>query len=116
MSPRSVKDYDPRFLQVWRAASRREEVKLPVKSRQLAIGFRHDLHRLRKAMKAEAHQLSDAVQSVKIKIEFETGSGTWIAYNTNAAMKKGGYDIDQPSWRLRMIPYNNYDLIEDLLA
>jgi hypothetical protein len=58
-------------------------------------------------MKAEGHQFSDAAQKVKIKIEFDIGSGVWIAYNNDDAMKKRGYDIRQASWRLRMIPYDH---------
>lgn len=101
---KSVEDYDPRWLQLWRDASERE-IELPIESRQRAVNLRQRLYILRQAMKAQGHPFSDAAQKAKITIEFLSGS-RWLTYTNDKAMK----GLVASEWRLRMIPHDqDYD-------
>lgn len=100
----SVKDFDPRYLQLWKDSSIHEVV-LPVTTREQAINFRQRLYLLRKAMRAEAHPAADAAAKAKIKIEYFY-SGEWVTYTNDRAMEKAGSRGKLLEWRLRMIPYD----------
>jgi hypothetical protein len=106
----NVKNFDPRFLQLWRDASLKEIV-LPVDKREQAINFRQRRYFLRKSMKAEGHAFADAATKVTIRVEYRAiGSPDWIAYTNNRAMSKICVNSTSAAWRLRMIPYG-YDAI-----
>jgi hypothetical protein len=98
-----VKDFNPVWLQVLQDASVREII-MPM-TREEAIHLRQRLNKLREAMKAEGHPLSDAAQKVKITLEFQLDqSPDWLGYSNEERMSK--FDGSPSAWRLRLRPYD----------
>jgi hypothetical protein len=98
MSRVRVKDFNPRFPEIWRDASLNEIV-MPMDSHGQAVHFRQQLNICRKAMKAEGHQFSGAAQKAKVKIEYQSRN-QWFASTNNKDME----DRVASAWRLRMMP------------